>query len=350
MDFSKNIRELLHEHDCIIIPQFGGFVCNYSPAYLHSAKNLFHAPFKKISFNKNVTHNDGLLANQLSQQENISYSEANRLIATTVVQLQHTLEQHRRVEFKAIGVLYYGEENTLLFKQDERINYLPSSFGLPSFFVSPIQRQSLERKIEKQLIDKVVVGSPKELNRPLKNSKRYVGIAASLLLCGSLLLFGTKNYKVHTGFANLNPFAEEGAALYTPPQLAAMPSISTEHPNTLLALANRKADTTRYLTIFINGSIPIVVSLEQDKTQVSKANILKNTAGGNFHLIAGAFSMAENAEKLVVKLKGLGYDAYILDRKLHFVSYGSFPSRKEAMKVMDKIRLGLQQDVWLMTN
>ena len=59
--------------------------------------------------------------------------------------------------------------------------------------------------------------------------------------------------------------------------------------------------------------------------------------------------MVENAEKLVAKLRKLGYNASIIDKKLHMVSYGSFPSRKDALEAMDRIR-STQQDVWLMTN
>ncbi|HNO71362.1 MAG TPA: SPOR domain-containing protein [Bacteroidia bacterium] len=348
MIIAKNISELLYEHDCVIVPDFGGFVCNYSPAYIHSGKTQFHAPFKKISFNKNLRNNDGLLANKISQKENISYSEANKIISSEVVKLQYELEHNNRIEFKNIGVLYYGEESTLLFDQDESVNYLPESFGFHTFYSPVIKRQSLERKVEKHLKDRVVALPliQEGKNKSKRVGLRYVGIAASVLLCGSLLLFSIKNNMLNNrSIANLNPFAK-GSALYQP-ESDAIPALINESTGSLLAFSNKPSDTTRYLNILINGSIPIVVSLEQDKTQVEK--IIKNKSKGTFHVIAGAFSMVENAEKLVAKLKKLGYNASIIDKKLHMVSYGSFPSRKDALEAMDRIR-STQQDVWLMTN
>src|ERR1700688_2798430 len=119
MHLEKHISELLFEHDCVIVPDFGGFVCNYSSANIHSAKHQFHPPFKKISFNRNLKNNDGLLAHQVAQSENISYSDANHFISEYVEKLNKELNASKRFDLKNIGTFYLGEENTFLFEQDE---------------------------------------------------------------------------------------------------------------------------------------------------------------------------------------------------------------------------------------
>ena len=61
MDITAFIRELLFGHDCVIVPGFGGFIGNYTPASIDKSSGTFYPPVKQISFNRNLNHNDGLL-------------------------------------------------------------------------------------------------------------------------------------------------------------------------------------------------------------------------------------------------------------------------------------------------
>jgi len=359
MQIEKHIGELLFEHDCVIIPDFGGFVCNYSPAGIHGGKNKFHPPFKKISFNRNLKNNDGLLANQISLAESVSFSEANRLMAECTGRWKSELSAGRRVDLKNIGAFYPGEENTISFEQDETVNYLPESFGLSAFYSPAIKREPLVKKMEQTFKDTIIVPSKEKKEIVARKgipAARYLAVAASLLIVASMVFVFLKiDLLKNTNFANLNPFAEKAIALYDPNNADALPDIAKENVSNILDL-NRN-DTTRYLNILINGNIPIVVSLQDEKKEIRKENkaksqkhTLSKAEGLNhFHVIGGAFAIPTNAEKFVAKLKKLGYDAQIIDRKLHMVSYGKFSTRKEALEAMEKIR-AVQSDVWLMTN
>ncbi len=352
MNIEKHISTLLFEHDCVIIPDFGGFVCNYSPASIHAGKNQFHPPFKKISFNRNLKNNDGLLANQISQEENVSYSEANQFISEYTEKLNNELISTKRFDLKNIGTFYSGEENTLLFEQDETVNYLPGSFGLSTFYSPAIKREPLEVKITRTLKDKTRIPS-KEKSETIVIKRRipamrYIAVAASLLIMASLVFVSVQTDLLkNVNFASLNPFAEKAIALYLPNNPDALPDVAKDNVNNLLAL--NKNDTTRYLNIMINGNIPIVVSLQDDKTIVAKTKAVRQTSHKHFQIIGGAFAVPENAKKFKRKLAKLGYDASIIEKKLQLVSYGSYATRAEALNAIEKIR-SIQQDVWLMTN
>ena len=54
----KHINELLYNHDCVIVPEFGGFVTNYASAKIHPVQHTFTPPSKNIVFNKNLKNND----------------------------------------------------------------------------------------------------------------------------------------------------------------------------------------------------------------------------------------------------------------------------------------------------
>ncbi|MEZ5146056.1 MAG: hypothetical protein R2759_02935 [Bacteroidales bacterium] len=72
MDISFHISELLFEHDCVIIPGFGGFVGHYSPAKIHPISHTF-PPSKIFYLTQNSPMTMGLLLDYISQRENVSY-------------------------------------------------------------------------------------------------------------------------------------------------------------------------------------------------------------------------------------------------------------------------------------
>ena len=92
MKLDHYISKLLFRYDCVIVPNLGGFVTNYKPANIHPIKNTFYPPSKGISFNKNLIHNDGLLANAISQENGISYEKALSIIEQGVAKIQQDLK------------------------------------------------------------------------------------------------------------------------------------------------------------------------------------------------------------------------------------------------------------------
>ena len=72
------ISELLFLHDCVIIPDFGGFIGNRKSAQLNKTTGRLIPPSKQILFNRNLTTNDGLLINHIAQNESISQHEAKQ--------------------------------------------------------------------------------------------------------------------------------------------------------------------------------------------------------------------------------------------------------------------------------
>lgn len=353
MSIEKNISELLYEHDCVIVPDFGGFVCNYSSASVQKSKHQFHPPFKKISFNRNLKNNDGLLANQVAQVQGISYSDSNRLISEYVDNLKKDLTTNKRFVFTNIGTVYLGEENNLLFEQDEKVNYLPESFGLLAFNSPAIKREPIERKIERSLKDKIIIPSKdkKELVPAKRKTSRYIIASAAVLVVAFLIWFPIQSGIIkNLDYSSLNPFAAKGQPLYHPSEINQPDPTSDVDKEDVSRLFAAASDTTRYLNIVIDGKFPIVVQLKEDATKVVKTKKKDSITKYRFHIVGGAFQVSENAEKFYNKLIKDGHQAAIINRNnFRFVSYGSFATKEEALQALDKIR-AVQGDVWLMTN
>ena len=70
-------------HDCVVIPGWGAFIANCSPARYDADREVMERPHRSIGFNASVSHNDGLLAQSLLRREGMDYDEAMRFIADT---------------------------------------------------------------------------------------------------------------------------------------------------------------------------------------------------------------------------------------------------------------------------
>ena len=140
MDISTYISELLYNHDCVIIPGFGGFICNYKPAEIHPVFHTIAPPSKAISFNKNLQTNDGLLVNYISNSLGISFDKAVDGVNTWVSSSASLLKSKEELQLKKIGKFFNDIEGNLQFVPDNSVNYLKSSFGLKTITAEPVLR------------------------------------------------------------------------------------------------------------------------------------------------------------------------------------------------------------------
>lgn len=127
--FIEYISDLLFLHDCVIIPDFGGFICNYKGAYIDEVNGRIYPPGKDIVFNKNLTHNDGLLVNWIACKENISYDKATKQVALFCEELKVRLNQRQRIAFGDIGVFSTDRRFNIIFESG-RNNFLSETFGM----------------------------------------------------------------------------------------------------------------------------------------------------------------------------------------------------------------------------
>lgn len=405
MKIDRHISDLLYCYDCVIIPEFGGFVANYRPARIDSQKHILHPPSKGILFNRNLTHNDGLLANQIAREENRPYTDATLMIRDYVQNCRLTLDEGRRIEINKVGILYYDRERNLQFDADASVNYLQDSFGLASFYVPPLQKAEPEKVIrpvtpvvtqktepveEKKPVDETPVipitrtttpkpvvarqktaanREPEELDddnnggkdEPVK--KRwgwYVAAAVLLPIVFYSVWIPTQTDALETcqiQASDFNPFHADTAPTYQ--QAAEIEPIVIElDANRIEALPN-EADNTITLD-FTEGSLaPMIIRLkapeiaEPDNTFVDDhgANTGQpETAGLMYHIIGGCFQYLDNAQGLVAELKQRGYNSYIVDQNkgLHRVCYGSYATREEALAAIDSIRAKENSSAWIL--
>jgi hypothetical protein len=151
VDVTAYIRELLFGHDCVIVPGFGAFIGNYAPARIDENSGTFYPPFKQISFNRNLNHNDGLLAGRISASSGLNYTDARNVVEEFTGGIRRRLEKGERVVFDNIGSFANNQEGNLQFEPDKNANYLLDSYGLEPFHCQPVDGYDVRKRIAKHL-------------------------------------------------------------------------------------------------------------------------------------------------------------------------------------------------------
>jgi hypothetical protein len=147
VDITAFIRELLIGHDCVIVPGFGGFIGNYTPAHIDKVSGTFYPPVKQISFNRNINHNDGLLVGRISGTSDITYGDARDLVEKFVADLRKKLERGEKVVFDNIGSFLNNPEGNVQFEPDKNVNYHLDSYGLEPFQCIPLEGYDVRKRI-----------------------------------------------------------------------------------------------------------------------------------------------------------------------------------------------------------
>ncbi len=305
MQLDSYISDLLYRYECVILPGFGAFLTQYQSARVHDTTHAFYPPKKKLSFNAQLTNTDGLLANYISKKEMIPHEEANTKIASYVRFLFDGLHKGSTIELANIGSLSLGAENTVLFEPLYSINYLTTSFGLSSFTSPQIAREVYKKEVE-VIEEKTPIAFTPE--RRASGWMKYAAIAVI-----GLGLAGVGGFNYLKNIEEHNYAAKQEAD-------------------------NQIEQKIQQATFVIPNPLP-AITIELTKPK------------GNYHVIAGAFRMEENAEKRVTQLREKGYKARQIGKNkfgLHQVVYGSYIDSKDALNALRAVRKADNTSAWLL--
>lgn len=134
----EHIKNLLHDHDCVIIPAFGGLITHYASARIHPVKHTFLPPSRRIAFNEKLKVNDGLLISTIARQDQLPVESARKRVADFVLAMQEELRFKYKFEMQGIGLFRLNADQKIEFEYIQADNLLDESFGLPELVARPV--------------------------------------------------------------------------------------------------------------------------------------------------------------------------------------------------------------------
>jgi nucleoid DNA-binding protein len=308
---SQVVTKALYSNDCVIVPDFGGFITQKKSAFFDVKNQIVLPPSKNLTFNVQLQQNDGLIVNLFALENQLAYEQSAGEIENCVKQWKSTLQNGEKLKLSQIGDFWCDAEGNIQFLQDRNINLLLSAYGLDSLHFSPS-------------IPEV------ETSITVKNKTHFwkYAVAATLLLPLAFYSFWipTKTDVFQAGmisYKDFNPLHEILPGNY-------------RESSILLKPLGKVADET-YFQDLVKEIPPAQV--EQDKVDFSLLT---------FHCIAGCFADPSNANRLMQKLNLLGFSASVFnDGGLYKVSAGSGFSEGAMQEVVRHAR-SKNIEVWIL--
>ena len=349
-DISGYIRELLFSHDCVIIPGFGAFIGNYFPAQIDRSEGMFYPPSRKVTFNRHLTGNDGLLIGHISSHLQTGYGEARDIVSEWTDELRKKIMAGTSVTMEHLGTFSLNYERTIVFDPDLSVNYLLTSYGLSAYHRHPVSGFDVRKRVlEKQHEPSV---SPPSVRRLLTRAAVIIPVLVAL----ALVPFNDHLFKGRMEESTLNPLARAELE-YNREQIdAGTVAVITdsgvigEDPGTGRAITGEKPLTGQ--TVAVKAAIsqnPPAVDTSKPAEAPSEATVYSSAKPERpavvvheyrYLVIIGSFQGEDNALTMVDKLRKLGFDPEVAGGPDGFlrVSAESFGTLEEAVTALGKMK------------
>lgn len=290
MNISKHISTLLKFNECVVIPDFGGFISNYVPAKFDHKRNAFMPPSKEIVFNSKISKNDGLLINQLVEAEGIGYHDAQMMIANWVEDALKALNHGEKIELEGVGSIEFDRNGSFAFHSVNE-NFLVDAYGLKEFSFPKASRSIYTESYQ-----------PRPAIKATGIGKNAVKIAASIAILLALSIFPLKKENFKFLSSTVNPLT----------------------------------------TITEETTVPEVTEVVEE-VKVSEPEVAETVTkvqGGNYILVGGSFQKSANALAFKEELRNEGHNPEIFELKngMFKVAIDSYASRQEALDAMNLYR------------
>lgn len=300
MRLANYISDLLYRYDCVIVPNFGGFVTNKVSAVLDEETSMFHPPKKQVTFNAYLQHNDGLLANYIASAERISFEKATEQIHEQVA-LWKTEVKTGTVTIGKVGTVTLNDAEQLVFEPNLETNFLLEAYGLAA---TPGQQ------VEREETPVIPVNTVEE--SPVSTKSKLIPLVKRATVAAAIVGVGITGWYAYTQQEQAAAVADQEATL------------------------KKKIQTATFISEAPLPSIDLEVNKEALK---------------NFHVVAGAFQSLKNADKKLEELQEMGYNAKIIGENewgLTQVVFGSYQTQEEAREALMRIKATITKDAWLL--
>ncbi len=130
IELGRHIEILLLHNDCVIVPDFGGFVAYQIGSRYDEEDFTWLPPMRTLGFNPQLRLNDSLLVQSYVTAYDLSYPEALHRIENEVAALKEELANEGYFNFEDVGIISINTEGNYEFEPCEAGILSPDYYGL----------------------------------------------------------------------------------------------------------------------------------------------------------------------------------------------------------------------------
>ncbi|MFI3297390.1 MAG: hypothetical protein R3Y59_07150 [bacterium] len=381
-NISQHIEDLIIKHNCVIVPQLGGFLTYQASAYI--SNNKLHAPMHQIRFNNLLSHQDGLLTEAYMAERGLSYADAIETINREVEEIFSVLERGESYILGRLGLISMGENKKVVFTANSAF-FLPENFGLASINLV---------KLPQTTDNKIVITLP-------RNNSNFIRYAAAVAILFVFTFFVPTTIKDSAHHATISFDSLQNLTLSTADVSSAIKTeeiienilveaktatdetknvdliqifgetmaaeagtVETGARGSMVAEAETMADdeagTTETETIeteVFATEAQVIVEVENtepEAVEVKKTKRVAAETNDKYHLIVASLTSRAQAEKYIAEQKNFDPNQLQIitkDNKFRISAKG-FDSYQMAVNYMDSIRENkpTTKNAWILRN
>ena len=320
-EFYTFLEHLLYEHECVIIPQFGGFVVNAQDFQFNAKEGKIYPKRKCVAFNEKLKTDDRFLTTEWAKKQSITQKEASVEIAAISKELKSQISTQGYLTVGELGAFTMNSENRLSFSPNPDFNADLSVFGLfPVGLGHPIPKEKKTILEETPVAEDLPTYSPEP--SPIKVSRSAYVYALIAFIVGGLGAFFLTEPSSHQSQSSLNPIKIEKKVM-TPVAVAAPAAPA-----------------------------PVQVDTIQKKVIPAPAEVTKQTDQDVIYLVAASFQSLTQAEKGLKEFKSRGFDqAEIIlkneQTKFYRISLGTEHSMDKGYAKAMELKATKKVDIWV---
>ena len=320
-EFYTFLEHLLYEHECVIIPQFGGFVVNAQDFQFNAKEGKIYPKRKCVAFNEKLKTDDRFLTTEWAKKQSISQKEASVEIAAISKELKSQISTQGYLTVGELGAFTMNSENRLSFSPNPDFNADLSVFGLfPVGLGHAIPKEKKTILEETPVAEDLPSYTPEP--SPIKVSRSAYVYALIAFIVGGLGAFFLTEPSSHQSQSSLNPIKIEKKVM-TPVAVAAPAAPA-----------------------------PVQVDTVQKKVIPAPAEVTKQTDQDVIYLVAASFQSLTQAEKGLKEFKSRGFDqAEIIlkneQTKFYRISLGTEHSMDKGYAKAMELKATKKVDIWV---
>lgn len=320
-EFYTFLEHLLYEHECVIIPQFGGFVVNAQDFQFNAKEGKIYPKRKCVAFNEKLKTDDRFLTTEWAKKQSITQKEASVEIAAISKELKSQISTQGYLTVGELGAFTMNSENRLSFSPNPDFNADLSVFGL-----FPVGLGHTLPKEKKPVLEVVPVAedlpSYTPEPSPIKVSRSTYVYALIAFIIGGLGAFFLTEPSSQQSQSSLNPIKIEKKV--ASPVAVAAPA----------------------------APAPVQVDTVQKKVIPAPAEVTKQTDQDVIYLVAASFQSLTQAEKGLKEFKSRGFDqAEIIlkneQTKFYRISLGTEHSMDAGYAKAMELKATKKVDIWV---
>lgn len=342
------LKELLLDHECVIVPELGAFITKDTPAVLDYVNHVITPPSKEVAFNGQIVTDDGLFIGYLAERMGVMTTKAANMVHDFAMRSLAVLDASGALRLDGMGVLTRVSDRYYIINLDDDMNLLGDSFGLTTIKAQPVYRKETYQKIAHQVAseqkakntlmtvhEEVCEEKPHHVNR--HNYKWFRAAAYSMMVAMVLVLLGWGAGRGNSNFASWNPF------FYSSPNEFIAKHLGVRMEAVEFVNVDRLPSRDVELPLF---------KQEIEYLQSIDSELLKPVVNDFYYIIGASFKNDRDAQRCVKSFNNKGFDSAVVLPKNQSgnirVAYDLVMGKDAALKRLEIIKKEYNEAAWLL--